>query len=141
MKNIRILPNDVLQTKKSSKIREASPKTSHDLNGFTHSLNSWMIKSKICGLQLAREPNWSTRLLQLTGRWQYDGIMWLELWSVKSNNVEFLNQIATSQSTSYPIVLTRLGGPRSRPNPHLKFVEVLGIEPVTSWSVIRHDDH
>ena len=27
---------------------------------------------------------------------------------------------ATSQSSSYPIVLTRLGGPRSRSNPHLK---------------------
>ena len=42
----------------------------------------------------------------------------------------------TSQSSSYPIVLTRLGGPRSRPNPHLKPVEVPGIEPATSWSVV-----
>ena len=33
------------------------------------------------------EPHRSTRLLQLTGRWQYDGIMWLALRSVKSNNV------------------------------------------------------
>ena len=41
----------------------------------------------------------------------------------------FLITSATSQSGSYPIVLTRLGGPRSRPNPHLKFVEVPGIEP------------
>ena len=32
----------------------------------------------------------------------------------------FLIRSATSQSSSYPIVLTRLGGPRSRPNPHLK---------------------
>ena len=38
---------------------------------------------------------------------------------------------ATSQSGSYLIVLTRLGEPRSRPNPHLKFVEVPGIEPAT----------
>ena len=45
----------------------------------------------------------------------------------------FLIRSATSQSSSYPIVLTRLGGPRSRPNPHLKFVEVPGIEPATSW--------
>ena len=28
-----------------------------------------------CGLQLPREPHRSTRLLQLIGRWQYDGIM------------------------------------------------------------------
>ena len=30
----------------------------------------------------------------------------------------FLIRSATSQSSSYPIVLTRLGGPWSRPNPH-----------------------
>ena len=30
----------------------------------------------------------------------------------------FLIRSASSQSSSYPIVLTRLGGPRSRPNPH-----------------------
>ena len=30
--------------------------------------------------------------------------------SVKSNSVDFLNQIATSPSSSYPIALTRLGG-------------------------------
>ena len=34
----------------------------------------------------------------------------------------FLIRSATSQSSSYPIALTSLGGPRSRPNPHLKFV-------------------
>ena len=34
-------------------------------------------------------------------------------------------------STIDPIALTRLGGPRSRPNQHLKFVEMLGIEPAT----------
>ena len=38
----------------------------------------------------------------------------------------FLIRSATSQSSSYPIVLTRLGGPRSRSNPDLKFVEVPG---------------
>ena len=46
----------------------------------------------------------------------------------------FLIRSATSQSSSYPIVLTKLGGPRSRPNTHLKFVEVPRIEPATSWS-------
>ena len=46
----------------------------------------------------------------------------------------FVNQTATFQSSSYPIALTRLGGP----NPHLKFVEVPGIEPATSWLVVIH---
>ena len=32
----------------------------------------------------------------------------------------FLIRSSTSQSSSYPIVLTRLGGPRSRSNPYLK---------------------
>jgi len=52
----------------------------------------------------------------------------------------FLIRSATSQSSSYPIVLTRLAEPLSRPNPHLKFVEVLGIESATSWLVVRHAD-
>ena len=47
-------------------------------------------KNEICGLQFPRESQRSTRLL--TGRWQYDGIMWLALRSVKSNNVDFVNQ-------------------------------------------------
>ena len=53
----------------------------------------------------------------------------------------FLIRSATSLSSSYPIVLTRLGGPRSTSNPHLKFVEVPGIEPATSWSVVGHANH
>ena len=32
----------------------------------------------------------------------------------------FLIRSAISQSSTYPIVLTRLGGPRSRPNPQFK---------------------
>ena len=53
----------------------------------------------------------------------------------------FLIRSATFQSSSYPIFLTRLGGPRSRPNPHLRLVEVPGIEPASSWSVVRHANH
>ena len=34
----------------------------------------------------------------------------------------FLTRSATSQSSSYPFVLTKLGGPRSRHNPQLKFI-------------------
>ena len=41
------------------------------------------IKIKICGLQLPREPHRLTRLLQLTGRWQYDRVTWLALHFVK----------------------------------------------------------
>ena len=55
--------------------------------------NQNILDLKNYSLQLPREPHWSTRLLQLAGRWQYDGIMWLALRSVKSNNVDFLNQI------------------------------------------------
>ena len=47
----------------------------------------------ICGLQLPGEPHRSTRLLHLTSRWQYDGIMRLASRSVKSNNVDFLKKI------------------------------------------------
>ena len=36
----------------------------------------------------------------------------------------FLIRSTTSQSSSYLIVLTRLGGPRSRPHPHLKLKNV-----------------
>ena len=47
----------------------------------------------------------------------------------------FLIRSATSQSSSYPIVLTRLGRPRFRPNPHLKFVEVSGIDQVAYLTI------
>ena len=32
-------------------------------------------KNQICGLKLPREPYRSSRLMQLTGSWQYDGII------------------------------------------------------------------
>ena len=48
----------------------------------------------------------SNRLLQLTDRM-----------AVRQYNVI---RSATSQSSSFPIILTRLGEPRSRPNPYLK---------------------
>ena len=41
----------------------------------------------------------------------------------------FLNRSATSQSSSYPIVFTRLGGPRSRPNSQLKLQKCRGSNP------------
>ena len=45
--------------------------------------------------------------------------MRLALCSVKSNNIDFLISPATFQSSSYPIVLTKLGWPRSRPSPYI----------------------
>ena len=62
----------------------------------------------ICSLQLRRDLYGSTRLLQLTGRWQYDGVVWLTLWSII---IGFLNQIASSQQSSYPFLLMRLVDP------------------------------
>ena len=41
----------------------------------------------------------------------------------------FLIRTASSQLSSYPIILTKLGGPHSRSNPHFKIVKVSGIEP------------
>ena len=41
---------------------------------------------------VSREQHWSIELLQLTGRWRNDGIIWLALRPVKSIIVEFLNQ-------------------------------------------------
>ena len=89
----------------------------------------------ICGLQRPRKLLRSSRLLQLAGRWQYDGVMWLELRS-KDLMSTFLIRSATSQW----IVLTRLGAPRNRPNPHWKLWKRPEIEPLLSWSVLRHSD-
>ena len=49
----------------------------------------------------------------------------------------FLTRSPTSLSGSYPTALTRLGDPRSRPNPHLK-LWMWGVEPTTSRSVVSH---
>ena len=69
----------------------------------------------ICELQLPKQPNQSTRIQQLTGRWQYDGIIRLALLMLT-----FLIRSATSQSNSYPFALMRLGEPHSRSSTHLK---------------------
>ena len=41
----------------------------------------------------------------------------------------FLIRSTTSQSSSYPIVLSRLGGSRSRPNPHLQLCKCRQLNP------------
>ena len=61
----------------------------------------------------------------------------LGLGSIGSINLEFVNQIRYF-SSSYPIILTRLDGPR--PNP-LLIVGVLGIKPTISYLRVRHADH
>ena len=64
------------------------------------------IKNLICGLQLPREAHRLTGLLQPIGRWQYDGIVWLILRSVKSINVDFLKHIHFYYYTYYMPALT-----------------------------------
>ena len=86
----------------------------------------------ICGLQLPRGLNRSTRLLQPTGRWAHGG-MWLELRSFKSTDVEFLNQIRWLPSWGLVNPLPDLI--------HVQIVEAPGIEYATSWLVVRHADH
>ena len=49
---------------------------------------------------MAYSSHRSTRLLQSIGRRQYDGIMWLALRSVKSNNVDFSKILLRRGSTS-----------------------------------------
>ena len=58
-------------------------------------------------------------------------------------NFSFLNRISLLLiSSSYPVVITRLGGPRSRPYTSRKISRVQpGIEPGTSWMVVRHANH
>ena len=48
----------------------------------------------------------------------------MELVSYLVSSLLYLIRSANSQSSSYPIVLTRLGGPRSRPNLRLELWEV-----------------
>ena len=62
----------------------------------------------ICDLQLPREPDRSSRLLLLTGRLQYDGIMWLALRSVTSINVDIFLSDPLLLS-SYPIIKIKIG--------------------------------
>ena len=50
----------------------------------------------------------------------------------------FLITSATSQSSSFLIIIRRLGRHRSRPN---QFVEVTGIKLANSWLVGRDADH
>ena len=80
----------------------------------------------MCGLKLPRDQHQSTILLQLTGKWQYVGIMWLTLRSVKSINVEFLNQILYFSIKYVPNCSHD--------------VELPGIEPTTPLSVVGHAD-
>ena len=60
--------------------------------------------------------------------------MSLALSSVKFINVDYLNRILYfSFNCPHEAKWTR-----SRRNPYFKIMKVLGIEPATSWSVVRH---
>ena len=60
-----------------------------------------------------------------------------------NHNFIFLNQILLLlNSSSYPIVFTRLGGPCSRPYTFRNISRVqLGIDPGTSWMAVRCANH
>ena len=89
---------------------------------------------------------------KLIGRWQYDRIMWLALRSVKSINVDFLNQLryfsnhVATQLSSWGWVdpipdLIHIKIMDPIPDLiHIKIMEVPGIEPATSWLVVRQAD-
>ena len=47
---------------------------------------------------------------------------------------------ATCQSSCYPIVLTRPGGPHSRTKPHLKLQKCRESKPRPSWLLVRRAD-
>ena len=74
---------------------------------------------------MAYSSQGSTRLLQLTGKWQYDGIIWLALRSVKSNNVEFLNQIRYSSIKQLSNCPYEAGWTSFQNWPTFKIMEVL----------------
>ena len=71
------------------------------------------------------------------------GALWLAKHLSLSLNFSFLNRISLLLITSsYPIVLTRLGGPRSTPYTSRKNSRVWpGIEPGTSWMAVRRANH
>ena len=68
--------------------------------------------------------------------------LWLERLSLNLN-FSFLNRILLLLiSSSYPIVLTRLGGPHSRPYTSRKISRVEpGIKSGTSWMAVRRANH
>ena len=60
-----------------------------------------------------------------------------------TSNFSFVDRMSLLLiSNSYTIVLTRLYGPRSRPYTSRKFSKIWpGIEPETSWLVVRRANH
>ena len=71
-------------------------------------------------LEILKEPQRLTVLLQLTGRWQHNGRVQFALSSVEYINVAFFIRPATSQSSSYQIVISRFCEHHSRSNPLFK---------------------
>ena len=71
------------------------------------------------------------------------GALWLPKRLSVNLNFSFLNRISPLLiSSSYPVVLTRLGGPRSRLYTSRKISRVWpGIEPGTSWTAVRRAIH
>ena len=60
----------------------------------------------------------------VAARWQYRGALWLAKRLSLNFNFSFLNRISLFLSSRYPIVLTRLGGSRSRRYTSRKIIRV-----------------
>ena len=90
-------------------------------------------------LQLRRAKTDRSGFCQMT----VQGALWLAKRLSLNHNFSFLNRILLRLiSSSYPVVLTRLGGPRSRPYTSRKISRVLpGIEPGTSWMAVKRANH
>ena len=75
--------------------------------------------------------------------WRAAHTLWLAKRLSLNLNFSFLNRISLLLiSSSYPIVLTRLGGPLSRPYTSRKISRIQpGIEPGTSWMAVRRANH
>ena len=70
------------------------------------------------------------------------GALWLAKRLSLNLNFSFFNQISLLLiSSSYPIILTRLGGPRSRPYTFYGRGLYPGIEPGTFWTAVRPANH
>ena len=78
----------------------------------------------------------------VAARWQFRGLVASKALSLNLN-FSFVNRISLLLiSSSYPIVLTRLGGSRSRSYTSRKISRVQpGIEPGTSWMAVRRANH
>ena len=98
-----------------------------------------LILNKTMALQPRRaKTDWSSCC-----QMEVQGALWLAKRLSLYLNFSFLNRISLLLiSSTYPIVLMRLGGPRSRPYTPRNISRIYpGIEPGTSWMAVRRANH